>query len=72
MKKIANLIALISIIIFIFTWLMGGLMILEHNYDNYSWIYVGSISIIIFFIMIIYLKILNKKTKIKNSKNLKS
>lgn len=56
MRKIAKWLAAISIIIFVIDWGIGGLMIYENDYESSAWVYIGLISILIFFCSLIYLK----------------
>ena len=56
MRKIAKWIAAISITVFIFAWSIGGLMIFNNDFENDAWVYVGLVSIVIFFCSLIYLK----------------
>ena len=56
MKKIATWLAVISAIVFVIAWGIGGLMIYENNYESNAWAYVGMVAIIIFFCSLIYLK----------------
>ncbi len=56
MKKAAIWIAAISILVFVIAWCIGGLMFYEGDYENSTWVYVGLVSIILFFCSLIYLK----------------
>ena len=56
MEKIAKWLAAISIIIFVIAWGVGGLMIYNGKFENNAWVYVGLVSIVIFFCNLIYLK----------------
>ena len=48
MKKIAAWLAVISIIVFIIAWGVGGLMILNNDYESSVWAHVGLVSLVIF------------------------
>ena len=56
MKKTAVWLAVISAFVFVIAWGVGGVMILNNDYENYAWVYVGLISMVIFFCSLIYLK----------------
>lgn len=56
MKKIVKWLAAISIIVFVIAWGIGGLKIYDAEYENNAWLYVGIVSIMIFFCSLIYLK----------------
>lgn len=56
MKRIVTWLAVVSIVVFIIAWAVGGLMIYESNYENNAWAYVGLGSIIVFFCSFLYLK----------------
>ena len=56
MKRIAKWTAVISIIIFVVSWSIGGLMIYNGNFESNAWAYVGLASIVIFFGSLICLK----------------
>lgn len=56
MKKVATGLAVISMIVFVIAWGIGGLMIFNNEFENYAWVYVGLVSIVIFFCSLIYLK----------------
>ena len=56
MKKFATWLAAISIIVFVIAWGVGGLMIYDGDFENDAWVYVGLVSIVIFFGSLIYLK----------------
>lgn len=56
MKKIAKWLAAMSIIVFVIAWGIGGLMIYDNNYESNAWVYVGLVSIVIFFCSLLYLK----------------
>ena len=56
MKWIVTWLAVVSIIVFIIAWAVGGLMIYESNYENNAWAYVGLGSIIVFFCSFLYLR----------------
>ncbi|MBR2639020.1 MAG: hypothetical protein IKL18_07805 [Oscillospiraceae bacterium] len=56
MRKAAICIAIVSIIVFIIAWGTGGIMIYENDYESNAWLYVGLISMVIFFGCLIYLK----------------
>lgn len=69
MKKIAITLAMISMITFIIAWGIGGLKLYNHEYESFSWLYIGIISILTFFIMVIYLKVKKSKFSKVLSKN---
>lgn len=56
MKEIARWLAVISIIVFVVAWGIGGFMIFNNEYENNAWVYVGLVSIIVFFCSLLYLK----------------
>jgi len=56
MKKFAAWLAAITIIVFVIAWGIGGLMIFNNDFENDAWVYVGLVSITIFFCSLIYLK----------------
>ena len=56
MKKLAAWLAVISITVFIFAWVIGGLLIYNNDYESNAWAYVGLAAIIVFFPCLIYLK----------------
>ncbi len=56
MKKVAICLAIISIIVFVFAWSIGGIMIFNNDVANYTWVYVGLVAFIIFFCSLICLK----------------
>ena len=55
-KKIAEWLATISIIVFVIDWGIGAMMIYDGEFENNVWMYVGFVSIVIFFCSLIYLK----------------
>ena len=60
MKKIANWIIIISIIVFVFTWAIMGFKLLDNNYLITTEAYIGLISLVVFFICILYVKFTNR------------
>lgn len=56
MKKIATWLAVISILVFVIAWGFGGLVIYNGEYENNAWVYVGLVSLVIFFCSLICLK----------------
>lgn len=56
MKKIATWLAVISIIVFVIAWSIGGLMIFNGEYENSAWAYVGLICIVICLCSLLYLR----------------
>ena len=57
MKKVVTWLAVVSGIVFIIAWAVGGLMIYEGKYTNNAWAYVGLAAIVIFFCSLLYLRI---------------
>ena len=60
MKKTAKWLAAISIIIFVIDWIIMGLKILDNNYLITAEAYIGLISLIAFFVCIMYIKFTNR------------
>lgn len=60
MKKVATWLAVLSIIVFIISWGVGGLMLYDYNYESNAWVYIGLVSIAIFFCSLLYLKTTNR------------
>ncbi|MBR5266995.1 MAG: hypothetical protein IKU20_02220 [Lachnospiraceae bacterium] len=56
MKKVATWLAVVSGIVFLIAWAIGGLMIYEGKYENNAWVYVGLISIVVFFCSLLCLR----------------
>jgi len=56
MKKIATWMAVIAIIVFVITWGIIGLKILDSNYVFTTEAYIGLISLLIFFICVLYVR----------------
>lgn len=56
MKKIATWLAVISMIVFVIAWGMIGLKILDNDYLFTIEAYIAYISLIVFFISIIYVR----------------
>ena len=55
-KKVATWLAVVSGIVFLIAWAIGGLMIYEGKYENNAWVYVGLISIEVFFCSLLCLR----------------
>ena len=60
MKKIAKWLAVISIITFVVAWGIMGLKILDNNYLITVETYIGGISLVVFFVCVLYVKITNR------------
>ena len=56
MRKFAIWSMVISGITFIFAWGIGGVKILNNDYENYAWVYVGAVCFVVFFVTLIILK----------------
>ena len=56
MKKLAIWSMIISGTAFIIAWGIGGVMILNGEYEHYAWTYVGLACIVVFFVALIILK----------------
>lgn len=56
MKKIVFGLAVVSIITFVIAWGVGGVMILNNNFESDIWVYVGLVSGVLFFSSLICLK----------------
>ena len=56
MKKIAKWMAVITLFIFIIAWGIIGLKLLDGDYDITVGAYIGVISIVVFFICVLYIK----------------
>lgn len=60
MKKIAKWSAVISMIVFLLTWGVMGLKLLDNNYLITTEAYIGLISLIVFFVCVMYVKCTNR------------
>ena len=60
MKEIAKWLAVISIITFVVAWGIMGLKILDNNYLITIETYIGGISLVVFFVCVLYVKITNR------------
>ena len=60
MKKVTKWIAAISIIIFVIDWIIMGLKLLDNNYIITIEAYIGLITLIVFFVCIMYIKLTNR------------
>ena len=60
MKKVARWIAVISAIVFAFDWAIMGLKLLDNNYLITTEAYIALISLIAFFLCVLYLKFTNR------------
>ena len=56
MRKAVIWLAAISVAAFIIVWGVGGVMVLNHDYDSNYWVYVGLVPIVILSGCLIYLK----------------
>ena len=56
MKKIAVWLAVISILVFIITWGITGVKILDHDYNFITEAYIAYGSLVIFFVCFIYVR----------------
>ena len=59
MKKLAKWFAIISIVVFVIAWGIMGLKLLDSNYLITAEAYIGLISLIVFFLCIMYVKFTN-------------
>ena len=60
MKKIVKWLAVISIVVFVIAWGIIGLKISDNNYLITVEAYIGLISLIVFFVCVIYVKVKNR------------
>lgn len=60
MKKAAKWLAVISVIVFAITWGVMGLKLLDHNYLITAETYIGLISLVVFFVCVLYVKLTNR------------
>ena len=60
MKKIAKWLAVISITVFVIAWGIMGLKLLDNDYLITAEAYTGLISIIVYFVCIMYIKFANR------------
>ncbi|MBR2848093.1 MAG: hypothetical protein IKB87_01395 [Clostridia bacterium] len=60
MKTIAKWLAVISIIVFVVAWGIMGLKILDNNYFITTEAYIGLISLVVFFVCVMYVKLTNR------------
>ena len=60
MKKIAKWLAVISIVVFVVAWGIMGLKILDKNYLITAEAYTGLISLVVFFVCALYVKLTNR------------
>ncbi len=56
MKKLASWLTFISLFVFAIAWGIGGIMILNHDYERNAWVYVVAVSLIILLWCLLYLK----------------
>ena len=68
MKTTAKWLAAISIIIFVIEWIIMGLKILDNNYLITAAAYIGLISLIAFFVCIMYIKFTNRCPNCRKTK----
>lgn len=60
MKKVVKWLAVISIVVFIIAWGIMGLKILDNDYLITIEAYTGLISLVVFFVCVMYIKITNR------------
>ena len=60
MKKVAKWLAVISIIVFVIDWGVMGLKLLDNDYLITAEAYIGLISLLVFFVCILYVKFTNR------------
>ena len=60
MKKIVKWLSVISIVVFVIAWGIIGLKISDNNYLITVEAYIGLISLIVFFVCVIYVKVKNR------------
>ena len=60
MKKTAKWLAVISAVIFVFTWGIMGLKLLENDYSITAEAYVGLIALVVFFACVLYAKLMDR------------
>ena len=60
MKKVAGWLAVISVLVFVITWGVMGVKLLEGDYLITAEAYIGLISLIVFFVCVIYVKVKNR------------
>lgn len=56
MRKVMKYLAAVSLITFIIAWGVGGINILDHDFDNFAWVYVGAVAFVVFFCSFIFLR----------------
>ncbi len=52
MRTILKYVAALSLITFIIAWGVGGVNILNNNFDNFAWAYVGAVSFVVFSVLL--------------------
>lgn len=60
MKKVIKWLAVISILVFVIVWGIIGLKILDNDYLFTTEAYIALVSLIVFFICVMYLRITNR------------
>ena len=60
MKKAVKWLAVISILVFVIVWGIIGLKILDNDYLFTTEAYIALVSLIVFFICVMYLRITNR------------
>ena len=60
MKKIAKWLATISIIVFVIAWGVIGVKLLDNNYLITTEAYIGLISLVVFVVCVVYVKITSR------------
>ena len=68
MKKIAKWAAVISIVVFVLAWGVMGLKLLDNNYLITTEAYIGLVSLVVFFICVMYVKFTNRCPHCGNTK----
>lgn len=60
MKKMAKWLAVISIIVFVLDWGVMGLKLLDNSYIITTEAYIGLVSLVVFFVSVMYVKLINR------------
>ena len=60
MKKAAIWISITSIIVFVIAWGVMGLKLIDNNYLITTDAYIGLVSIVVFFVCVMYVKLTNR------------
>lgn len=60
MKKIAGWVAAIALLVFVVVWGIVGLKIADNNYLFTAEAYLGLVSLMVFFVCVLYLKLIDR------------